>query len=106
MSKPWNADGTAYEQGRYIIVDFAGDILADIDPNDAQIDLTIASRGVVPERTLKRHPTGDPRTWRLVLLVGTSGRDPIETRLVLRKGDRPLTEIWLAQLHAADLTPG
>jgi glucan biosynthesis protein len=42
----------------------------------------------------------------LILLVGTSGRDPIEARLVLRKGDRPLTETWLAQLHPGDLAPG
>jgi periplasmic glucans biosynthesis protein len=106
MSKPWNADGGAYEQGRYIIIDFAGDILAGADPNEARIDLTIGRRGIVPERTLKRHPTQGPRSWRLVLLVGTSGRDPIEARLVVRQGDRPLTETWLAQLHPGDLTPG
>jgi glucans biosynthesis protein len=106
MSKPWNADGGAYEQGRYVIIDFSGDVLAGVDPNDARIDLTIGSRGTVAERTLKRHPTDGPRSWRSILLVGTSGRDPIEARLVLRKGDRALTETWLAQLHPADLTPG
>jgi glucans biosynthesis protein len=106
MAKPWSTGAADYDQARYVIMDFAGDILADLDPGTARIDITIGTGGSVQEQTLQRHPNDGPRTWRVMLLVATRGRDPVEVRLTLRKGDQPLTETWMAQFHPADLTPG
>jgi glucans biosynthesis protein len=106
MAKPWVTDATDYDQARYVLVDFTGDILADLDPAAARIDVTLGSGGGIMERTLQRHPNDGPRTWRIMLLVATRGRDPVEARLVLRHGERPLTETWMAQFHAANLAPG
>jgi glucans biosynthesis protein len=106
MAKPWSTDTAGYDQARYVIMDFTGDILADLDPGTARIDITIGTGGSVQEQTLQRHPNDGPRTWRVMLLVATRGRDPVEVRLTLGKGDRPLTETWMAQFHPADLTPG
>jgi glucans biosynthesis protein len=106
MAKPWNTGAADYDQARYVIVDFTGDILSDLDPGNARIDVTLAAGGAIQERTVQRHPTDGPRTWRVMLLVATHGRDPVEARLVLRKGDQPLSETWMAQFHPADLRPG
>jgi glucan biosynthesis protein len=36
----------------------------------------------------------------ILVTLGTARNQPIEARLLLRAGDRPLSETWLAQLHA------
>ncbi|GAC1338306.1 MAG: hypothetical protein NVSMB26_25790 [Beijerinckiaceae bacterium] len=106
MGKPWMTDDPDYGRARHVVIDFAGDNLSDIDPNSARIDMTLGRGGDIQDRALQRHPTEGSRAWRVLLTLITTGHEPIEARLVLRQGDRPLSEVWLAQLHAADLAPG
>ncbi|KQP37817.1 glucan biosynthesis protein [Methylobacterium sp. Leaf106] len=75
---------------RLFLVDFTGDILF-ADP-DLQPTL-LTSPGTVAAPTLYRYP--DRKTVRVSFELDTGGGKSCELRLVLKRGEAPVTETWL-----------
>lgn len=99
MTNPWNTDDGGFTQGRHVVVDFKGDLLADLDPQECWVDVSSGPGGGFLERDLVKHPGGDLDRWRVFLTVGTGDAQLVEARLLLRHGKRPLSETLLTQFH-------
>jgi len=99
MANPWNTDVPGYTQARHVVLDFEGDALSQLDVKTCRMDVTFGTGGGLIEHSLEPHPSGMPTRWRTLLTVGTRGSEPVKARLVLRSGDRSVSETWLAQLY-------
>lgn len=86
-------------EGRKIDVEFRGeallalrsatDIVADVTARSGRIQLLSHFPGA-------RHETGPEGLWRVTFDVLADGPEPIDVRLVLRQGTRPISETWTA----------
>ena len=78
---------------RQFVLEFEGAALAGLDPEKAEVALTL-SRGSVEEVGATWAPYGRPSPWRVFLKVYAEGPEPVEMRLQLRSGGRLLSETW------------
>ncbi len=83
---------------RQFVLEFEGEALAGLDPEKAQVSLTL-SRGVAEEVGATWAPYRKASPWRVFMKVYAEGPEPVEMRLFLRDGGRTLSETWLHQHH-------
>lgn len=93
--------GAADAEGYRMVVDFAGEPLAELDP-DAEVQAVVS--GIEGTRILEQsmHAIESPRLWRLSLLVAPDDGKPVRVRAYLKHGDQTLSETWSYSLPASN----
>jgi periplasmic glucans biosynthesis protein len=77
-------------------VDFAGGALATLGKEDRSVEAVVtASSGTVLK--VDAYANKGDESWRAIFDLQTSGSQPVELRLFLRKGGETLTETWAYQ---------
>lgn len=80
------------------MLEFAGEALDAIGPDDEPEAVISTSRGEISY--VFNEPVPDTkRRWRIQFDLAAEGAEPVEMRVYLRLGDRPLTETWLYQFQ-------
>jgi periplasmic glucans biosynthesis protein len=88
--------GQAHPKGTYkFVIEFFGAPLEQLAPGDLPTPVVSASRGEIAHAFAE--PIPNTKRWRAVFDLAAAGSEPVELRLYLRLGDRPLTETWLYQ---------
>lgn len=81
---------------RKFVIDFQGKVFAGLGRNDGVELVVTASRGEVSNSY--NHPVVDQNErWRALFDVTATGKEPVDLRAFLRKGDRALSETWIFQ---------
>jgi glucans biosynthesis protein len=88
--------GQTHPKGTYkFVIEFVGAPLSQLTPGDVPVPVVNASRGDIANARAESIP--NTQRWRAVFDLAAGGSEPIELRLYLRLGNRPLTETWLYQ---------
>lgn len=87
---------------RQFIVEIEGEALRGLDARQAECVLTL-SRGTYKELAAWPFANGDPSPWRVFFKIVASGGEPLEARLTVRNGGRPLSETVLLQYYPEHL---
>ncbi|HEY7610371.1 MAG TPA: glucan biosynthesis protein D [Alphaproteobacteria bacterium] len=87
---------------RKIVIDFEGGPIADL-PEKARetVEVVVTPAGGTVDNVYSHRVVGTKR-WRAFVDVAAAGREPVDLRLFLRQGGRPLTETWLWQYIPRD----
>ncbi len=78
------------------VVEFAGGDLGTLGQGQKPHAVITSSRGTIGALVFVE-PVPDTTRWRAMFDLAAAGPDPVELRLYLALGDRPLTETWLYQ---------
>lgn len=81
---------------RKYVVDFEGPVFNDLGRDDGVEFVVTASRGEVAN-TYSHPIVGQRGRWRAVFDIQAEGKEPVDMRGYLRKGERALTETWIFQ---------
>ena len=81
--------------GRKFVIDFEGRPLKDVEKLDKVIPVVSASKGRIDNQYALQ--VVGTRNWRAFFDLYVEGEAPVDLRLFLKLGDRPLTETWLYQ---------
>ena len=82
---------------RKFVVEFFGQPLADLPGGVSPEPIVSTSRGNVSNAFTEPVPDGVLGHWRAEFDLGVSGNEPVELRMLLRTGDKILSETWLYQ---------
>jgi glucans biosynthesis protein len=82
-----------------LVVEFLGAPLAALEPGVRPQAVVSASRGRLSEVFTEPVPDGAAGHWRALFDLEVDGKEPAELRLVLKAGERVLSETWLYQHH-------
>ena len=77
------------------MIDFEGGPLKDVEKLDKVIPVVSASKGRIDNQYALQ--VVGTRNWRAFFDLYVEGEAPVDLRLFLKLGDRPLTETWLYQ---------
>jgi glucans biosynthesis protein len=88
---------------RKFVVEFEGGPLERLAPGDEPEAVVTASRGEIVDS--KAEPVPGTKRWRADIDLQEDGLEPVELRLFLRLGERPLTETWLYRHDPATTQP-
>ncbi len=89
--------GTKRPEGvRKFVIDFQGKVFSGLGRNDGVELIVSTSRGEVSNSY--NHPVVDQHErWRALFDVTATGKEPVDLRAFLRKGERALSETWIFQ---------
>jgi glucans biosynthesis protein len=83
-----------------IVVDFVGTSLAGLDRSSGVVPDMAVTRGTVID--VAAYPVvGQTNRWRVMADIQPTSREPVDIRVVLRKGGAPLGEVFITQLFPA-----
>lgn len=80
---------------RKFAIDFEGPTLAGLDRESGVEVVVDASRGAISGEVA--YPVVGTNRWRVLFDLEATGRDPVDLRLFIRKGDTALSETWIYQ---------
>ncbi|MEM9224088.1 MAG: glucan biosynthesis protein [Pseudomonadota bacterium] len=103
VSATWQGQGgvpgqSVLEGVNKMVVDFEGPALEGLSVEDGAEPIVSVSNGEIIGDPSAR-PIVSAKGWRLIFDVRPTGKEPVEMRAFIRKGNRALTETWIAQIE-------